>query len=98
MRQLKRMPIAVSSTIDSLPAPAIALPRMRVGKLCIAVQGATVAELISRADAALKDSVFIEFRLDALPKPAAALPEIKALLARRRDITAIATRSEEHTS
>jgi len=91
MRQLKRMPLAVSSTIDSRPAPAVALPRLRVGKLCIAVQGATVAELISRADAALKDSVFIELRLDLLPKPAAALPEIKALLARRRDITTIAT-------
>ncbi len=85
------MPLAVSSTIDSRPAPAVALPRLRVGKLCVAVQGATVSELISRAEAALKDSVFIEFRLDLLPKPAAALPELKALLARRRDITAIAT-------
>jgi 3-dehydroquinate dehydratase/shikimate dehydrogenase len=85
------MPLAVSSTIDARTAPAAVLPRLRMGKLCIAVQGATVAELISRADAALKDSVFIEFRLDTLPKPPAALPEIKALLARRRDITAIAT-------
>jgi 3-dehydroquinate dehydratase/shikimate dehydrogenase len=91
MRQLKRMPLAVSSTIDSRPTPAVVLPRLRMGKLCIAVQGATVAELISRADEAIKDSVFIEFRLDTLPKPLAALPEIKALLARRRDITAIAT-------
>ena len=52
MRQLKRMPLAVSSTVDSLPAPAPAVPRLRVGKLCIAVQGATPAELFSRADAA----------------------------------------------
>ena len=64
---------------------------MRIGKLCISVQGATPAELISRAEAALKDSVFIEFRLDFLPKPPAVLPDIKALLVRRRDITAIAT-------
>ncbi len=85
------MPLAVSSTIDTPAAPAAALPRLRVGKLCIAVQGATPAELISRAESALKDSVFIEFRLDHLPKPAAALPELKALLNRRRDITAIAT-------
>jgi len=85
------MPLAVSSTIDSRPTPAVVLPRLRMGKLCIAVQGATVAELVSRADEAIKDSVFIEFRLDTLPKPLAALPEIKALLARRRDITAIAT-------
>ena len=36
-------------------------------------------------------SIFIELRLDALAKPAAALPDIKDFLARRRDITAIAT-------
>jgi 3-dehydroquinate dehydratase/shikimate dehydrogenase len=91
MRQLKEMPLAVSSTTDSLPAPAPATPRQRVGKLCVAVQGATPAELIARADAALKDSVFIEFRLDHLPKPALALPELKAFLTRRRDITSIVT-------
>jgi 3-dehydroquinate dehydratase/shikimate dehydrogenase len=85
------MPLAVSSTIDAPAAPPAALPRLRLGKLCIAVQGATPAELISRVDAALKDSPFIEFRLDALPKPAAVLPDVKALIGRRRDITAIAT-------
>src|ERR1700733_3600909 len=98
MRQLKRMPlavakmpIAVSNQIEPPAAPPVALPRMRIGKLCISVQAATPAELISRAEAALKDSVFIEFRLDYLPKPPAVLPDIKSLLGRRRDITAIAT-------
>src|SRR6202167_1340461 len=98
MRQLKRMPLAVAkmplavaNTIEAPAAPPVALPRMRIGKLCISVQAATPAELISRADAALKDSVFIEFRLDYLPKPPAVLPDIKALLVRRRDVTAIAT-------
>jgi 3-dehydroquinate dehydratase/shikimate dehydrogenase len=86
-----KMPIAVSSQIEAPAAPPVALPRMRIGKLCISVQAATPAELISRADAALKDSVFIEFRLDYLSKPLAVLPDIKALLARRRDITVIAT-------
>jgi 3-dehydroquinate dehydratase/shikimate dehydrogenase len=91
MRQLKRMPIAVASTIDQPTAPVAVLPRLRVGKLCIAVQGATPAELLSRAESSIKDSVFIELRLDHLPKPPAVLPDIKALLNRRRDITAIAT-------
>ena len=91
MRQLKEMPFAVANTIDSVPTRAAALPRLRVGKLCIAVQGATPTELLARAEAASKDSVFIEFRLDFLAKPAAALPELKAFLARRRDITSIAT-------
>ena len=85
------MPLAVSSTIDSLPAPASAVPRLRVGKLCIAVQGATPAELFARADAAIKDSVFIEFRIDLLAKPAAALPDLKSFLAHHREVTAIAT-------
>jgi len=86
-----KMPITVANPIEAPAAPPVALPRMRIGKLCISVQGATPAELISRAEAALKDSVFIEFRLDYLPKPPAVLPDIKALLVRRRDVTAIAT-------
>jgi 3-dehydroquinate dehydratase / shikimate dehydrogenase len=91
MRQLKEMPLAVSSPPKSLPAQAPAAPRLRVGKLCIAVQGDTPAELFSRADAALKDSVFIEFRLDSLAKPAAAFAEFKTFLTRHRELTAIAT-------
>ena len=87
------MPLAVANTIDAPTAPPAVLPRLRMGKLCIAVQAATPAELLSRAESAIKDSVFIEFRLDFLPKPPAVLPDIKALLNRRRDITAIATQS-----
>ena len=85
------MPLAAPSTTDSLPAPAATVPRLRVGKLCISVQGATSGELFARANAALKDSIFIEFRLDILPKPAAVFGELKAFLNRRRDVTAIAT-------
>ncbi len=85
------MPLSASSTTDSLPAPAPAVPRLRVGKLCISIQGATAAELLSRADAALKDSVFLEFRIDYLPKPAAALPELKAFLSRHREVTSLVT-------
>ncbi len=85
------MPLAVSSSTGSLPVPAPAVPRLRVGKLCIAVHGALPSELLAHAEAAIKDSVFLEFRLDTLSKPAAAFPDIKALLNRRRDVTAIAT-------
>jgi len=91
MRQLKEMPLAVSRTVDSIPAAAAVVPRLRVSKLCVSVEGATPAELIARADSAVKDSLFIEFRLDFLPKPAAALPDLDAFLTRRRDVTAIAT-------
>jgi 3-dehydroquinate dehydratase/shikimate dehydrogenase len=91
MRQLKEMPLAIISTTGSLPTTAPVAPRVRVGKLCIAVQGDSPAELIANAEAALKDSVFIEFRLDYLTKPAAALPALKSFLSRHREITAIAT-------
>ena len=85
------MPLAVSSPTATLPATPPAAPRLRVGKLCIAVQGASAAELFSRAESAIKESIFIELRLDWLEKPGAALPELKTFLSRRRDVTAIAT-------
>jgi 3-dehydroquinate dehydratase/shikimate dehydrogenase len=47
--------------------------------------------MVNRAEAALADSKFLEFRLDSLPKPATALPWVKEFLADHRDATAIAT-------
>ena len=91
MRQLKEMPHAVSSPPEPLPAQPVAVPRLRMSKLCIAVQGATPAELFARAEIAHKESVFIELRLDFLAKPAAALPDLKTYLSRHREVTAIAT-------
>ena len=85
------MPLAVSSSKPPALAPVPVVPRLRLTKLCVAVQGATPAELISRATAAIKDSYFIELRLDILPKPAAALPELKTFLLRHREVTVIAT-------
>jgi len=85
------MPLAVSNSTDLTPAPAAVVPRPRVGKLCVAIQGATPAELFARAEAGIKDSIFIELRLDYLPKPAAALPELKSFLHRHREVTVIAT-------
>lgn len=66
-------------------------PRLRVEKLCIAVQGATATELLERASAVFADSRFLEFRLDALAKPLAALPKIQQFLADHRDVTVIGT-------
>ena len=76
-------------------APIPPGPRLRVDKLCVAIQAGSPTELIERAEAALKDSKsvskFLEFRLDSLPKPAAALPALKEFLAAHRDVTAIGT-------
>jgi 3-dehydroquinate dehydratase/shikimate dehydrogenase len=86
------MPFFSSSSPS--PAPAPSLPRLRLtnpGKLCVAIQAASPAELIERAEAALADSRFLEFRLDSLPKPASAMPVVKEFLADHRDTTVIAT-------
>jgi len=71
MRQLMAMSRFESSTVEFAPAPAV--PRPRLGKLCVAIQGSTPAEMWERAAAAAEVSKFLEFRLDALAKPAAAL-------------------------
>ncbi len=84
------MSYAAPSTLAP-PAPPSGAPRLRLPKLCAAVQGATPAELFERAGDALNDVKFIELRLDALANPAAALPPLKAFLAQRREVTAIAT-------
>jgi 3-dehydroquinate dehydratase/shikimate dehydrogenase len=79
------------------PAPTPANLRLRVGKLCVAVQAETPAEMVDRAEAALKDVRFFEFRLDSLPKPAIVLPYLKQFLSEHKDVTAIATcRRKEH--
>ncbi|MGH9562262.1 MAG: type I 3-dehydroquinate dehydratase, partial [Terracidiphilus sp.] len=85
------MPLAVSSPPESLPSKAPVVPRLRVGKLCIAVQGDTPAELFSRAEEAVKDSIFIELRLDRLAKPAAVFPALQTFLQHHRVLTLIAT-------
>ena len=87
------------SSSSPTPAPAPPLPRMRLinlGKLCIAIQAASPAEMIERAEAALVDSRFLEFRLDSLAKPASALPNVKEFLASRRDVTVLATCRRKH--
>jgi 3-dehydroquinate dehydratase/shikimate dehydrogenase len=83
------MPDFVSNPSPSAPPPFV--PRPRVGKLCVAIQAASPTELIERAQAALADSKFLEFRLDLCPKPALALPKVKEFLALHGDVTAIAT-------
>jgi 3-dehydroquinate dehydratase/shikimate dehydrogenase len=52
------------------------LLRARLGKLCVAITGTTPEEFIEKATAVLKETNFIEFRLDYLPKPAAAIPAL----------------------
>lgn len=86
-----RLADSSSAVLTPAPSPAPAGIHLRLGKLCVALQAQTPAELLDRAQSVLADSRFLEFRLDALPKPAAALPRLKEFLAVHRDVTAIAT-------
>lgn len=65
--------------------------RSRIGKVCVAIIGATPAEMIEKAEVAVRENPFIEFRLDYLEKPLAALPKLKTFLSERSEVTAIAT-------
>jgi 3-dehydroquinate dehydratase/shikimate dehydrogenase len=65
--------------------------RARIGKVCVAITGATAAEMIEKAAAAAKETPFLEFRLDYLDKPAAALPKLKSFLAEHTEVTAVGT-------
>jgi 3-dehydroquinate dehydratase / shikimate dehydrogenase len=62
-----------------------------MGKVCVAIIGSTGGEMVDRATEALRDSPFLEFRLDYLEKPLAALPKLKQFLADNNVVTAIAT-------
>jgi 3-dehydroquinate dehydratase/shikimate dehydrogenase len=63
----------------------------------VAIIGTSPNEMIERATEVLKESTFLEFRLDYLSKPAAALPSLKEFLTENGAATAIATcRLKEH--
>ena len=93
MRQLILMPPMLSKSLSKPAISTAPLPglRLRVPRLCVAVQGDTPAELLERAEAATADSKFLEFRLDALKKPAEAARKVQEFLGEHRDVMAIAT-------
>jgi 3-dehydroquinate dehydratase/shikimate dehydrogenase len=57
----------------------------------VAITGSTPAEMIEKAGAVVKETSFIEFRLDYLEKPLLALPKLKAFFTEHAEVTAIAT-------
>ena len=77
----------------NVPTPTVAaqLLRTRLGKICVAIIGSTPAEMIEKATAVVKESPFVEFRLDYLEKPLNSLPKIKQFFADNTAATGIAT-------
>jgi 3-dehydroquinate dehydratase/shikimate dehydrogenase len=77
--------------MNSAPSLSQHYLRARIGKVCVAIIGSTPGEMIERATEAMRDSSFLEFRLDYLEKPLAALPKLGEFLAENTVVTAIAT-------
>jgi 3-dehydroquinate dehydratase / shikimate dehydrogenase len=67
------------------------LLRSRLTKVCVAIIGSTVAEMIEKATSVVKETPFLEFRLDYLDKPLLAMPKFKQFFAENTAATAIAT-------
>ena len=80
-----------ATTLAPPPSPVVAPPRLRLGKMCVAVQGSSPAELMDRAESAAKEFKFIELRLDSLSKPANAVSYLRQFLGEHKDVTVIAT-------
>ena len=75
----------------NVPSIAPQLLRSRLTKVCVAIIGATPAEMIEKATSVVKETPFLEFRLDYLEKPLLALPKFKHFFPANTAATAIAT-------
>ncbi len=64
---------------------------MRLPRVCLALSGDTVEEMLDTAENMARDNPFLEFRLDYLKQPLAALSKIHRFLETHQYITAIAT-------
>jgi 3-dehydroquinate dehydratase/shikimate dehydrogenase len=79
--------------VEHIAAPPVSTHfiRSRIGKICVAITGASPADMLRSAEEIVRENHFVEFRLDYLPNPAAALSRIKQFLYERSEVTAIAT-------
>ncbi len=75
----------------NVPSVAPQFLRSRISKVCVAIIGSTAAEMLEKATAVVKETTFLEFRLDYLEKPLLALPKLKHFLTENNAVTAIAT-------
>ena len=64
---------------------------LRLPKVCLALSGSKVEDMIQTAESMARENSFIEFRLDSLKQPAAALQKIDRFLETHQYVTAIAT-------
>jgi 3-dehydroquinate dehydratase/shikimate dehydrogenase len=75
----------------NVPSVAPQFLRSRIGKVCVAIIGSTATEMLEKANAVVKETPFLEFRLDYLEKPLLALPKLKQFFTDNTAATGIAT-------
>src|SRR5580698_10228277 len=75
----------------NVPSVAPQFIRSRIGKVCVAIIGSTATEMLEKASAVVKETPFLEFRLDYLEKPLLALPKLKHFFTDNTAATGIAT-------
>src|SRR5271163_5335410 len=76
----------------ALPSPLA--PRflpMHLPKVCLALSGDSVDDMLATAELMARDNPFMEFRLDYLKQPLAALPKMHRFLETHQYVTAIGT-------
>jgi 3-dehydroquinate dehydratase/shikimate dehydrogenase len=70
---------------------AIRFVPLRLPKLCLALTGNKVEDMLQTAESMARENSFVEFRLDYLKQPAAALQKISRFLETHQYVTAVAT-------
>jgi 3-dehydroquinate dehydratase/shikimate dehydrogenase len=78
----------------ALALPTTLAPRflpMHLPKVCLALSGDSVDDMLATAESMARDNPFMEFRLDYLKQPLAALTKIHRFLETHQYVTAIGT-------
>jgi 3-dehydroquinate dehydratase/shikimate dehydrogenase len=63
----------------------------RLPRVCVAIAASNPAEMVQKADIAVRDNPFIEFRLDYLSNPAQGLPKLKTFVEFHPEALIVAT-------
>jgi 3-dehydroquinate dehydratase/shikimate dehydrogenase len=63
----------------------------RLPRVCVAIAASNPAEIVQKADIAVRDNPFIEFRLDYLPNPALGLAKLKTFVEFHPEALIVAT-------
>jgi 3-dehydroquinate dehydratase/shikimate dehydrogenase len=64
---------------------------MRLPRVCLALSGESIDDMLASAESMARDNPFLEFRLDYLKQPLAALPKIHRFLETHQYVTAVGT-------